>query len=237
MIEVRALRKTFGGRQVLAGVDLTLGRGESLCVIGQSGMGKSVLLKCILGLETPDSGQVLWHGRPLDNRARPEFLARFGMLFQGAALFDSLSVWQNVAFRLRQRMPDRRARQIALERMARVGLGPETADLMPAELSGGMTKRAGLARAIADDPQVIFFDEPTTGLDPIRARRINALIRDIVTETGASAITITHDMESVRQIGDRVMLLQDGRFVWNGPVGAMDQADALARFMGREDDK
>lgn len=237
MIEVRALRKTFGGRQVLAGVDLTLGRGESLCVIGQSGMGKSVLLKCILGLETPDSGQVLWHGRPLDNSARPEFLARFGMLFQGAALFDSLSVWQNVAFRLRQRMPDRRARQIALERMARVGLGPETADLMPAELSGGMAKRAGLARAIADDPQVIFFDEPTTGLDPIRARRINALIRDIVTETGASAITITHDMESVRQIGDRVMLLQDGRFVWNGPVGAMDQADALARFMGREDDK
>ena len=237
MIEVRALRKTFGGRQVLAGVDLTLGRGESLCVIGQSGMGKSVLLKCILGLETPDSGQVLWHGRPLDNSARPEFLARFGMLFQGAALFDSLSVWQNVAFRLRQRMPDRRARQIALERMARVGLGPETADLMPAELSGGMAKRAGLARAIADDPQVIFFDEPTTGLDPIRARRINALIRDIVTETGASTITITHDMESVRQIGDRVMLLQDGRFVWNGPVGAMDQADALARFMGREDDK
>ena len=234
MIEVRALRKTFGGRQVLAGVDLTLGRGESLCVIGQSGMGKSVLLKCILGLETPDSGQVLWQGRPLDKTTRPEFLARFGMLFQGAALFDSLSVWQNVAFRLRQRMPDRHARQIALERMARVGLGPETADLMPAELSGGMAKRAGLARAIADDPQVIFFDEPTTGLDPIRARRINALIRDIVTETGASAITITHDMESVRQIGDRVLLLDKGRFTWNGPVGAMDQAEALARFMGSE---
>ena len=228
------MRKSFGARQVLAGVDLTLARGESLCVIGQSGMGKSVLLKCILGLETPDSGQVLWQGRPLDNTTRPQFLARFGMLFQGAALFDSMSVWQNVAFRLRQRMPDRPARQIALERMARVGLGPETADLMPAELSGGMAKRAGLARAIADDPQVIFFDEPTTGLDPIRARRINALIRDIVTETGASAITITHDMESVRSIGDRVMLLDEGRFTWNGPVGAMDQAEALARFMGSD---
>ena len=228
------MRKSFGARQVLAGVDLTLARGESLCVIGQSGMGKSVLLKCILGLETPDSGQVLWQGRPLDNTTRPQFLARFGMLFQGAALFDSMSVWQNVAFRLRQRMPDRPARQIALERMARVGLGPETADLMPAELSGGMAKRAGLARAIADDPQVIFFDEPTTGLDPIRARRINALIRDIETETGASAITITHDMESVRSIGDRVMLLDEGRFTWNGPVGAMDQAEALARFMGSD---
>lgn len=232
MIGVRGLHKRFGGRAVLDGIDLEVAQGESLCVIGQSGMGKSVLLKCILGLEAPDAGQVLWQGRPLDRSTRPAFMAQFGMLFQGAALFDSLTVWQNVAFRLRQRMPDRQARPIALDKMARVGLGPETADLMPAELSGGMAKRAGLARAIADDPQVIFFDEPTTGLDPIRAARINALIRGIVTETGATAITITHDMESVRVIGDRVALLQDGHIAWDGPVSAMRDAAPLAGFLG-----
>ena len=232
MIQISGLRKSFGGKPVLAGVDLAVEQGESLCVIGQSGTGKSVLLKCILGLTAPDAGQILWQGRALDPTTRPAFLARFGMLFQGAALFDSLTVWQNVAFRLRQRMPDARARAIALEKMARVGLGPETADLMPAELSGGMAKRAGLARAIADDPAVIFFDEPTTGLDPIRARRINDLIRGIVTETGATAITITHDMESVRAIGDRVALLQDGRIAWDGPVSRMDHAVPLAGFLG-----
>lgn len=233
MIQVTGLRKSFTGKPVLAGVDLTVGQGESLCVIGQSGTGKSVLLKCILGLTAPDAGQIQWQGRPLDRAARPDFLARFGMLFQGAALFDSLTVWQNVAFRLRQRMPDRKARAIALEKLARVGLGPEAADLMPAELSGGMAKRAGLARAIADDPSVIFFDEPTTGLDPIRARRINDLIRGIVTETGATAITITHDMDSVRAIGDRVALLQEGRIAWDGAVAAMDSAPPLAEFLGR----
>lgn len=232
MIETQGLWKSFGAKPVLAGIDLRVAPGESLCVIGQSGMGKSVLLKCILGLERPDAGRILWQGRPLDHRTRPAFLRRFGMLFQGAALFDSLSVWQNVAFRLRQRMPDRAARAIALDKLARVGLGPETADLMPAELSGGMAKRAGLARAIADDPAVIFFDEPTTGLDPIRARRINALIRGIVDETGATAITITHDMDSVRAIGDRVALLQDGHILWDGPVGAMQRAAPLAGFLG-----
>ena len=232
MIRISGLRKSFGGKPVLAAVDLAVEQGESLCVIGQSGTGKSVLLKCILGLTAPDAGQILWQGKALDPTTRPAFLARFGMLFQGAALFDSLTVWQNVAFRLRQRMPDARARAIALEKMARVGLGPETADLMPAELSGGMAKRAGLARAIADDPAVIFFDEPTTGLDPIRARRINDLIRGIVTETGATAITITHDMDSVRAIGDRVALLQDGRIAWDGPVSRMDHAVPLAGFLG-----
>ncbi|VDS08891.1 Arginine transport ATP-binding protein ArtM [Paracoccus haematequi] len=232
MIRVQGLHKSFGGKPVLAGVDLAVGRGESLCVIGQSGTGKSVLLKCVLGLIAPDGGQILWQGRPLEGGARPAFLARFGMLFQGAALFDSLTVWQNVAFRLRQRMPDAQARAIAVEKLARVGLGPETAGLMPAELSGGMAKRVGLARAIADDPEVIFFDEPTTGLDPIRARRINALIRGIVTETGATAITITHDMDSVRAIGDRVALLQDGRIAWDGPVSGMDHAAPLAGFLG-----
>jgi phospholipid/cholesterol/gamma-HCH transport system ATP-binding protein len=229
MISIRDLHKSFGPKRVLAGINLDVAQGESLCVIGQSGTGKSVLLKCILGLTTPDQGQVAWNGKPMDRHA---FMASFGMLFQGAALFDSMSVWQNVAFRLRQRMSDRHARHLAQDKLARVGLGPEVADLMPAELSGGMAKRVGLARAIADNPSVIFFDEPTTGLDPIRARAINALIRGIVTETGATAITITHDMDSVRAIGDRVALLQGGQIVHDGPVADMDRAPALADFLG-----
>lgn len=228
MIEILNLHKRFGSAPVLGGVDLAIAPGESLCVIGQSGTGKSVLLKCILGLIRPDAGQVLWQGRPLE---QGRFMQDFGMLFQGAALFDSLSVWQNVAFRLRQRMSDRDARAIALDKLARVGLGADTADLMPAQLSGGMAKRVGLARAIADEPAVIFFDEPTTGLDPIRARAIDDLIRGIVTETGATAITITHDMASVRTIGDRVALLQDGRIVHDGPVSSMDATVALRSFL------
>lgn len=232
LIQTRGLTKSFGPKQVLAGIDIAVGQGESLCVIGQSGTGKSILLKCILGLVEPDAGEVIWQGQVLTPSRRRDFLSRFGMLFQGAALFDSLTVWQNVGFRLRQRMSDAKARAIAVEKLARVGLGPETADLMPAELSGGMAKRAALARAIADDPAVIFFDEPTTGLDPIRARRINDLIRGIVTETGATAITITHDMASVRAIGDRVALLQDGRIAWDGPVAQMATAAPLQDFLG-----
>lgn len=224
VLETRGLTKSFGAQKVLDGVDLAVAPGESLVVIGQSGTGKSVLLKSILGLETPDGGQVLWQGETLTAARRPAFLDGFGMLFQGAALFDSLTVWQNVAFRLRGPLGDRKARAIAIEKLARVGLAPEVADLHPAALSGGMAKRAGLARAIAADPKVIFFDEPTTGLDPIRAARINALIRDIVTETGASAITITHDMTTVRSVGDRVAMLAEGRVWWQGDVSAMDAA-------------
>ena len=224
VLETRGLTKSCGAQKVLDGVDLAVAQGESLVVIGQSGTGKSVLLKCILGLENPDGGQVLWQGQPLTATRRRAFMDSFGMLFQGAALFDSLTVWQNVAFRLRAPLGDRKAREIAIEKLARVGLGPEVADLHPAALSGGMAKRAGLARAIAADPKVIFFDEPTTGLDPIRAARINALIRDIVTETGASAITITHDMTTVRTVGDRVAMLAEGRVWWQGDVSAMDAA-------------
>jgi len=224
MIEVRGLTKSFGPKRVLDGIDLTLAEGESLVVIGGSGTGKSVLLRSILGLETPEAGEILWRGRPLGPQ-RATFMQGFGMLFQNAALFDSLPVWRNVAFRLLRDMPKARARAIALEKLARVGLGPEVADLYPAALSGGMRKRVGLARAIAADPKVIFFDEPTTGLDPIRAAAINTLIRGIVDETGASAITITHDMTSVRSIGDRVALLDRGRIRWQGPVGAMDAAE------------
>ena len=232
MLSVRGLCKSFGAKRVLDGVELALAEGESLVVIGGSGTGKSVLLRCILGLEAPDAGDILWRGRPLaENRAA--FMEGFGMLFQNAALFDSMPVWRNVAFRLLRDMPRARARAVAIEKLARVGLAPEVADLYPAELSGGMRKRAGLARAIAADPRVIFFDEPTTGLDPIRAASINALIRGIVDETGASAITITHDMTSVRAIADRVALLDRGRVRWQGAAAQMDAApdDYLRDFI------
>jgi phospholipid/cholesterol/gamma-HCH transport system ATP-binding protein len=227
MIRLAGVSKAFGGNRVLAGVDLEVAAGESLVIIGGSGTGKSVLLKCILGLIPPDAGRIEVDGRPLSGPAREAFLARFGMLFQGAALFDSLRVWENVAFRLLrgpQAMRRDRARAVAIEKLARVGLGPETADLYPAELSGGMQKRAGLARAIATDPRVIFFDEPTTGLDPIMAGVINGLIRGIVTEMGATAITITHDMASARAIADRVAMLHEGRIRWQGPVAELDRA-------------
>ncbi len=224
VIETRGLCKSFGVKQVLNGLDRRVARGESLAVIGGSGTGKSVLLKCILGMETPDAGQILLNGQPLTRASRAAFLDGFGMLFQGAALFDSLKVWQNVAFRLIQKRPAKEARAIAIDKLARVGLGADVADLHPAELSGGMAKRAGLARAIATDPRVIFFDEPTTGLDPIRAARINDLIREIVRETGTTAVTITHDMTSVRAIADRVAWLAEGRLRWQGPVSAIDDA-------------
>lgn len=225
MIEIEGLKKSFGSKQVLRDVNLTVKRGESLVVIGGSGTGKSVLLKCILGLVPPDAGVIRLEGRPVTEATREDFLARFGMLFQGGALFDSFSVWQNVAFRLLRgatKRPQDEARAIALDKLKRVGLGPEVADLYPAELSGGMQKRVGLARAIAADPQVIFFDEPTTGLDPIMAGGINDLIRSIVSEMGATAITITHDMSSVRAIADSVAMLHEGVLRWQGSVQEMD---------------
>lgn len=224
MIEIENLAKSFGSKQVLRGVSLRIERGESLVVIGGSGTGKSVLLKCILGLVTPDAGLIRVNGAPVA-QGREDFLSRFGMLFQGAALFDSLSVWQNVAFRLLrgpQKRPKAEARAVAIEKLARVGLGPEVADLFPAELSGGMQKRVGLARAIATEPSVIFFDEPTTGLDPIMSGVINDLINSVVREMGATAITITHDMSSVRAIADRVAMLHDGLIRWHGTIAEMD---------------
>ncbi|MGC9418551.1 MAG: ABC transporter ATP-binding protein [Rhodovulum sp.] len=227
MIELRDLHKAFGANRVLRGVDLTVPRGESMVIIGGSGTGKSVLLKCILGLVKPDAGQILIEGQDVARVDREAFLARFGMLFQGGALFDSLSVWQNVAFRLLRgpgKRPKAEAREIAIEKLRRVGLKPEVADLFPAELSGGMQKRVGLARAIAAEPEIIFFDEPTTGLDPIMAGVINELIREIVVEMGATAMTITHDMSSVRAIADDVAMLHDGVIQWTGEVKDMDAA-------------
>lgn len=229
-IEMAGVVKSFGPKRVLRGVDLTVGQGQSTVIIGGSGTGKSVALKCVLGIITPDAGTIRVDGEDVAGkrgRARSQLLDKFGMLFQGGALFDSLPVWHNVAFRLLQRAGAQRAecRDIAIEKLRRVGLTAETADLFPAELSGGMQKRVGLARAIASTPQIIFFDEPTTGLDPIMADVINDLIREIVIEMGATALTITHDMTSVRKIADRVAMLHEGVIQWEGPVGDIDTTD------------
>jgi phospholipid/cholesterol/gamma-HCH transport system ATP-binding protein len=226
-ISLRGVRKSFGGKTVLDGVDLDVGAAESLVVIGGSGTGKSVTLKCILGLLTPDAGSIKVDGEEvigLNGAGRARVLRKFGMLFQGGALFDSLKVWENVAFGLIQGrgMGRRQAKDTALAKMAQVGLGPEVGELSPAELSGGMQKRVGLARAIATDPDVIFFDEPTTGLDPIMADVINDLIVNSVRTLGATALSITHDIASARKIADRVAMIHGGKIVWSGPVGELD---------------
>ncbi len=225
MIDITNLRKAFGPKRVLDGVTLNIAKGESMVIIGGSGTGKSVLLKCIIGLLSPDSGTIMVNGTDATTGDRDAFLEQFGMLFQGGALFDSLSVWQNVAFRL-QRGPRKisksDARDVAIEKLRRVGLTPDVADLFPSELSGGMQKRVGLARAIAAEPDIIFFDEPTTGLDPIMSGVINELIREIVVEIGATAMTITHDMSSVRAIADNVAMIHEGVVQWTGPIADMD---------------
>ncbi len=229
-IAVTGLRKSFGQKQVLDGVDIACHTGESLVIIGGSGTGKSVLIKCILGLMRPDSGSIGIDGVEtvgLGRAARAPLMLKFGMLFQGSALFDSLSVWENVAFGLIQGrgMKRQEAREIALRKLAAVGLGPEIAALSPAELSGGMQKRVALARAIAAEPEILFFDEPTTGLDPIMADVINRLIVDCVRGLGATAISITHDMTSARKIGDRIAMLHAGHIVWQGPAAEIERTD------------
>ncbi|MCR9085532.1 MAG: ATP-binding cassette domain-containing protein [Rhodobacteraceae bacterium] len=228
MIELIDVHKTFGDNAVLRGVNLIVPKGESMVIIGGSGTGKSVTIKCVLGLITPDSGTIKVNGQDVTKADRDEFLTHFGMLFQGGALFDSLHVWENVAFRLlrgRLKRPREEAREIAIEKLRRVGLKSSVADQFPAELSGGMQKRVGLARAIAAEPDIIFFDEPTTGLDPIMAGVINELIREIVVEMGATAVTITHDMSSVRAIADDVAMLHDGVIQWTGPVSDLDSCN------------
>ena len=225
MIRMENVHKAFGDNQVLQGMSLEIPKGTSMVIIGGSGTGKSVALKCVLGLIKPDSGMIYVNGKDATKGDRDKFLARFGMLFQGAALFDSLPVWQNVSFRLLRgplKRPPEYAREIAIEKLRRVGLKSDVADRFPSELSGGMQKRVGLARAIAAEPEIIFFDEPTTGLDPIMSGVINDLIREIVTEMGATAMTITHDMSSVRAIADNVAMLHGGVIQWTGPVGQMD---------------
>lgn len=226
-ISVSGLHKRFGSNQVLSGIDLEIGRGKSLVIIGGSGSGKSVTLKCILGLIKPDSGSIKIEGLEttgLSGTAREQVLAKVGMLFQGAALFDSMMVWENVAFGLIQAhgMAVKPAREKALAAMAKVGLEADLADMNPAELSGGMQKRVGLARAIAPEPEILFFDEPTTGLDPIMAGIINELIIERVHELGATALTITHDMKSARRIADTIAMIYQGKIIWCGPAADID---------------
>jgi len=228
-ISVRGLTKSFGRKRVLDGLDIDCATGESLVVIGGSGTGKSVLVKCILGLLEPERGSIRIDGIEtvgLRRAARERMMQKSGMLFQGSALFDSLSVWENVAFGLIEgRGMDRlAAKEVALAKLAAVGLAPEAGDLRPAELSGGMQKRVALARAIAAEPEIIFFDEPTTGLDPIMADVINDLIVKCVREVGTTAVSITHDLVSARKIADRIAMLHGGRIVWHGPAGEIDRS-------------
>ena len=229
-IQIRNLRMSFGSKVVLNGLDLKVGVGESVVVIGGSGVGKSVMLKCVLGLLEPEQGSICIDGEEvvgMSPKDRDRVMRKFGMLFQGAALFDSLPVWQNVAFGLIQAMGMelRKAKEIALNKLAQVGLGPEVSELWPAELSGGMKKRVALARAIATDPEIIFFDEPTTGLDPIMGDIINDLVVKCVHELGATTLSITHDMASARKIADRIAMLHGGRIIWAGPVADIDHSD------------
>ena len=228
-IELQGVKKRFGPKVVLDGVDLKIGKGESVVIIGGSGSGKSVTIKSVLGIIRPDAGKIYVDGKETTHagaRTREAVLKKFGMLFQGAALFDSLPVWENVAFGLIQgrSMARKKAKDIAIAKLAKVGLGPEVAMLSPAELSGGMQKRVGLARAIAADPEILFFDEPTTGLDPIMADVINDLIVSTVKDLGVTAVSITHDMTSARKISDRIAMLYKGKIIWQGPTKDIDHS-------------
>jgi phospholipid/cholesterol/gamma-HCH transport system ATP-binding protein len=228
-IQLTDVHKAFGPKVVLDGIDLSVARGESVVVIGGSGTGKSVMLKSILGLLRPETGSIRIDGEEvvgMKAQDRDRVMKKFGMLFQGGALFDSLKVWENVAFGLiqGQRMERAKARDIAIEKLAQVGLAASAGDLFPSELSGGMQKRVSLARAIATNPEIIFFDEPTTGLDPIMADVINDLIVKCCKELGATALSITHDMASARKIADRIAMLYKGRLIWVGPAKDIDHS-------------
>lgn len=228
-IKVRGLCKSFGRKVVLKDLDLDVPNGESLVVIGGSGTGKSVLIKCIIGLMKPDKGSIEIDGHEvtrMSSSEREEIMHKFGMLFQGGALFDSIPVWENVAFGLIAGRGFNRAeaKEIALRKLGAVGLGPEVAALFPAELSGGMQKRVSLARAIATEPEIIFFDEPTTGLDPIMSQVINELIKQCVDDLGATAVSITHDMHSLRVIGDGAAMIYEGKIIWHGKAQDIDHS-------------
>lgn len=229
-ISIKNLHKEFGRKKVLTGVNIDVKKGESLVVIGGSGTGKSVLIKCIQGLLTPESGSIKIDGQEIvgaDDDVQDKLRSQMGMLFQGAALFDSLTVWENVAFGLleNKHMPKKQAKEEAVKVLRQVGLAPDVADLYPSELSGGMQKRVGLARAIATNPEIIFFDEPTTGLDPIMSDVINDLIVESVRNLGATALTITHDMASARKIADKIAMLYQGKIIWYGTVEEMNKTD------------
>lgn len=227
MIVLEGVKKSFGKKKILTGVNLTINEGSSLVIIGRSGTGKSVLIKCILALENYDEGTIHINKIENSNKNNKTFYDQFGMLFQGGALFDSIPIWENISFRLlrgNQKISRSDAKQLASEKLKLVGLNSDIIDLYPSELSGGMQKRVALARAIAGDPKVIFFDEPTTGLDPIMANVINRLIREIVVEMGVTAITITHDINSTRIIADDVAMLDSGKVQWKGKINHLDNS-------------
>lgn len=229
LLELKNVHKSFGPKQVLKGVNLDVSPGKSLVVLGGSGSGKSVMLKNALGLMTPDQGQILFDGDDVTHdqgKTREAMRARIGMLFQSGALFDSLTVWENIAFRLLNSdgLKRKDAKERAVESLKQVRLGSDVADLTPAEISGGMQKRVGLARAIVSKPELIFFDEPTTGLDPITADAINDLIVEQTKALGAAAISITHDMASARKIADEIAMLFEGKIIWRGPASEIDHS-------------
>jgi len=229
VIEIQGVHKAFGSKKVLRGVDLGIERGETMVIIGGSGSGKSVLIKHVIGLLAPDQGHVEVAGEDLSGLkgdALSQVRRRFGMLFQGAALFDSMPVWQNVGFALLEHtdMPKARVREVAQERLEWVGL-TDVLDLMPAELSGGMRKRVGLARAIAMDPEILLYDEPTTGLDPIMADVINRLIRSLQERLEVTSVVITHDMVSAYHVADRISMLYKGRIVATGTPDEIRTSD------------
>ncbi|MEM7679616.1 MAG: ATP-binding cassette domain-containing protein [Pseudomonadota bacterium] len=228
-LSLKGVYKSFGDNHVLNGVDVDIAEGKSLVVIGGSGTGKSVMLKCVLGLLTPDKGSIKVDGKEsttFDSEERDQMMRKFGMLFQGAALFDSMKIWENVAFGLiqGQGMNRKDAKEIAVEKIKAVGLRDSVADSYPAEISGGMQKRVGLARAVAASPEIIFFDEPTTGLDPIMADVINDLIVEQVKKLGATTLSITHDLASARKIADHVAMIHEGKILWHGPVKKLDKS-------------
>jgi phospholipid/cholesterol/gamma-HCH transport system ATP-binding protein len=238
-LEWRAVEKRFGNTVVLRGLDLSVDAGRSLVIIGRSGQGKSVTIKIAAGLMQADAGQVLIDGQDvsrLKGREHRSLASRFGMLFQGGALFDSLSVWENVAFRLinADHVPRAAAKARALEALDRVQIARSFTELYPAELSGGMQKRVGLARAMVVNPEIIFFDEPTTGLDPVTGRAINALIVEQVKSLGCTAVSITHDLDSARTIGDEIAMLSNGAIVWRGPADALERSGnaEVEQFVG-----
>jgi phospholipid/cholesterol/gamma-HCH transport system ATP-binding protein len=229
-ISLKDVKKSFGPKTVLDGITLDIAKGESVVVIGGSGTGKSVLLKCILGIMRADSGKIAVDGQDvaqLGTSEREAVRHRFGMLFQGGALFDSLPVWENVAFGLIQGAHMNRgdAKARAMEALSQVGLSADVADLSPSELSGGMQKRVGLARAIAGSPEIVFFDEPTTGLDPIMADIINDLVISCVRNRGITALSITHDMHSAKKIADRIAMLYEGKLIWVGEAKSVGTSD------------
>ncbi|MCZ4298846.1 ABC transporter ATP-binding protein [Henriciella marina] len=243
ILELKGVQKGFGSNHVLRGVDIDVAPGRSLVVLGGSGSGKSVMLKNALGLMTPDAGKILFDGKDVtkdQGKAREAMRSRVGMLFQSGALFDSLTVWENVAFRLLNADGMKRtdAKEQAVETLKKVRLGASVADLRPAEISGGMQKRVALARAIITEPDLIFFDEPTTGLDPITADAINDLIIEQVKALGAAAVTITHDMASARKVADEIAMLFEGKIIWRGPASEIDRSgnDHVDQFVhGRAD--